>query len=181
MIRYGFVLCAMLAALPGARAAPENPARLQAFESQLEAQPSATAVLQKWCDVHAPGSRIVAHQVQYAPAPLPDAGRQALAIKPGEKLRYRRVQLTCAGHVLSNADNWYLPGKLTPAMNETLEHTQTPFGVAVAALHFSRRNLETRYLADEQNVLRHSAVLLTDKGEAFSFVVETYTKEILGN
>jgi hypothetical protein len=33
----------------------------------------------------------------------------------------------------------------------------------------------------DQDVLRHSALLTTEKGEKFSFVVETYTKEILGN
>jgi hypothetical protein len=67
-------------------------------------------------------------------------------------------------------------------MNDALDHTQTPFGRAVAALHFSRNNLETKYLPlDGQDVLRHSAVLTTEKGEPFSFVVETYTKEIIGD
>ena len=67
-------------------------------------------------------------------------------------------------------------------MNATLDHTQTPFGVAVVALKFSRHNLETRYLPKSgSDVLRHSAVLVTDKGAPFSFVVETYTKAILGD
>jgi hypothetical protein len=180
--RWGLAICAVL--LPssfGAKAAPE--ARLAAFEAQLDANPSATAVLQSWCDAHArPGTRIVARQVQPAPVPLPAEARQALAIKPDEAVRYRRVQLMCGSRVLSNADNWYLPGKLTDAMNDTLEHSQTPFGRAVAALHFSRRNLETVYLPPgKSGVLRHSAVLLTDKGQPFSFVVETYTRQILEN
>jgi len=177
------VLCALLAALPGASAAPDDTTgRLHAFEARLEANPSATAVLQGWCDAHAPGSRIVARQVQSRFVPLPEAARQALAIKPGESARYRRVQLICAGQVLSNADNWYLPGKLTDAMNATLDTTRTPFGVVAAALHFTRRNLTTRYLPrGGQDVLRHSAVLITDRGEPFSFVVETYTKAILVN
>ena len=179
--RWGLAICAVLLSSFGARAAPE--ARLGAFEAQLEANPSATAVLQTWCDAHArPGTRIVARQVQSAPAPPPAQARQALAIKPGEAVRYRRVQLMCGGRVLSNADNWYLPGKLTDAMNDTLDRSQTPFGRAVAALHFSRRNLETVYLPPGgSDVLRHSAVLLTDKGQPFSFVVETYTRQILEN
>jgi hypothetical protein len=177
------VLCALLAALPAAQAAPnEAIARLHAFEAQLEAHPSATAVLQDWCDAHAPGSRIIARQPQSAFLSPPEAARRALAITPGERVRYRRVQLICAGRVLSNADNWYLPGKLTQAMNAILDNTQTPFGVAVAALNFSRRNLETRYLPrGGESVLSHSAVLATAKGEPFSFVVETYTKAILGD
>ena len=181
MTRFAFMLGATLAALPAAWAAPDD-ARLRTFEAQLEANPSATVVLQHWCDIHAPGSRVIARQVQSAFLPPTEAARQALAIKPGESVRYRRVQLICAGHVLSNADNWYLPGKLTDAMNTTLDNSQTPFGVAVSALNFSRRNLETRYLPKGgQDVLRHSAVLATDQGTPFSFVVETYTKAILVN
>jgi len=183
MMRHGVVLCAVLLLPWRAQATPDDAARLHAFEAELEANPSATAVLQSWCDAHArPGTRIVARQVQPAPVPPPIAARRALAIEPGEAVRYRRVQLMCGGRVLSNADNWYLPGKLTDAMNDTLEHTQTPFGRAVAALHFSRRNLSTAFLPPGgQNVLRHSALLTTDAGEKFSFVVETYTKEISDN
>lgn len=179
--RWGLAVCAVLLSSFGAKAAPV--ARLAAFEAQLKANPSATAVLQSWCDAHAPsGTRIVARQVQPAPVPPPAEAREALAIKAGEAVRYRRVQLMCGTHVLSNADNWYLPGKLTDAMNDTLEHSQTPFGRAVGALHFSRRNLETVYLPPgNSNVLRHAAVLLTDKGRPFSFVVETYTRQILEN
>ena len=174
-------LCALLIAPWSARAGSDDAARLHAFEAELEAHPSATAVLQNWCSAHAPGQRIVARQVQPAPAPLPDEARAALKIKPGEGVRYRRVQLMCGDRVLSNADNWYLPDKLARAMNDTLEHGETPFGVAVAALHFTRRNFETTYPPRGQGVLRHSAVLLTDKSEPFSYVVETYTKAVLGN
>lgn len=180
----GLTLCVLLFSAWGAQAAPDDAAaRLHIFETQLEANPSATAVLQSWCDAHAPaGTRIIARQVQPAPVPPPEEARKALAMHPGEAVRYRRVQLMCGGRVLSNADNWYLPGKLTGAMNSTLDHSQTPFGKAVAALHFSRRNLETVYLPPGgPNVLRHSAVLLTGKSEPFSFVVETYTKAILEN
>jgi len=178
--RCAAVLAALLLGIAPSWAAPAD-TRLAAFETELEANPSATAVLQHWCDAHAaPGTRIVARQVQLAPAPPPDEARQALMLVPGEAVRYRRVQLMCADSVLSNADNWYLPGKLTDAMNDTLDHSQTPFGAAVAALHFSRRNLETKYLTSKQDVLRHSAVLLTDQGVPFSFVVETYTRAVLG-
>jgi hypothetical protein len=174
-------ICVVLISSLGAQAAPEQ--QLAAFEAQLDANPSATAVLQSWCDAHArPGTRIVARQVQPAPVPPPAEARQALAIKPGEAIRYRRVQLMCGGRVLSNADNWYVPGKLTDAMNDRLDRSQTPFGRAVAALHFSRRNLSTDFLPPGgQSVLRHSALLTTGKGEPFSFVVETYTREILAN
>jgi chorismate-pyruvate lyase len=175
-------LCVLLISTWGVQAAPDDAAaRLHAFEAQLEANPSATAVLQTWCDAHAPaGTRIVARQVQPVPVPPPEAARKALAMHPGEAVHYRHVQLMCGTKVLSNADNWYLPEELTGAMNDALDHSQTPFGRAVAALHFSRRNLETVYLPPGgPDVLRHSAVLRTGKGAPFSFVVETYTKAIL--
>ncbi len=175
------VMGVLLGLAPSVQAAPADAARLKAFEAQLEAHASATQVLQAWCDAHAPGTRIIAHQVQtQAIAPTEDA-RAALKIEPGEEVRYRRVQLKCGNRILSNADNWYLPGKITPAMNDTLDKTETPFGVAVAGLHFRRHNLATRLLPPRgPSVLTHSAVLVTDKNEPFSFVVETYTKAILG-
>ena len=171
--------------IPQARARPDNAsASLRAFEARLEANPSATTVLQTWCDAHAPqGTRIVARQIQTTPAPLPKEARDALHVRPGEAVRYRRVQLMCGTHVLSNAENWYLPGKLTDAMNETLDHTEMPFGAVAAPLHFSRHNLETSYIspaAGDRGVLRHTAVLRAGaKDEPFSFVVETYTQDIL--
>ncbi|HEY5085405.1 MAG TPA: hypothetical protein VII48_12825, partial [Rhizomicrobium sp.] len=84
-MRHGVVLCAVLLLPWDVQATPDDAARLHAFEGELEANPSATAVLQSWCDAHArPGTRIVARQVQPAPVPPPEDARQALAIKPGE-------------------------------------------------------------------------------------------------
>ena len=54
------------------------------------------------------------------------------------------VQLTCGAHVLSDAENWYLPARLTADMNRRLEETEAPFGRVVAPLGFHRRTLETR-------------------------------------
>lgn len=179
MYRFIGLLCLMLAAGSAAADANQARARLSLFESELEVNPSATAVLQHWCDRHARGARIVARRLQVLADPPEDA-RKSLGLKPGERIGYRRVQLMCGSDVLSNADNWYLPDKLTDAMNKTLANTDTPFGVVVAPLHFRRRNLETCFLSPPADgVLRHSAVLLTAKGEPFSFVMETYTSEIL--
>jgi hypothetical protein len=103
--------------------------------------------------------------------------------------------------VLSEADNWYVPGRLTSDMNHMLETTDTPFGKTVAALHFRRHTLsadllwrpllqgwemgaaaapgEEGALAIPDHVLVHRAVLSTPDGEPFSEVVETYTGEVL--
>jgi hypothetical protein len=127
--------------------------------------------------------------------------REALDVKPGEPLGYRRVRLKCGDHVLSEADNWYVPTRLTPEMNHALETTDTPFGTVVAALHFRRHTLsadllwrplpkgweigatpvpqEAGALTIPDHVLEHRAVLSTPDGEPFSEVVETYTGEVL--
>ncbi|HEV7480866.1 MAG TPA: hypothetical protein VGO05_11380, partial [Roseiarcus sp.] len=124
-----------------------------------------------------------------------------LDVKPDEPLGYRRVRLKCGDHVLSEADNWYVPARLTPEMNHVLETTDTPFGKAVAALHFRRHTLsadllwrplprgwemgatpapqEADALMIPDHVLEHRAVLSTPDGEPFSEVVETYTSEVL--
>ena len=164
---------------------------LQAFETELGGRDSATAVLQAWCDARglAPGGgTIVARQVRGVHKPPSYLARQALRLGPKDKPRYRRVELSCGGHVLSQADNWYLPGKLTPEMNRALETTETPFGVVVKALDFKRRTLTTLFMFSPPasgpvtvppQVLQHSALLYTGAGEPFSFVVETYTDQVL--
>ena len=177
------VLFALISALVLSPQAHAQDARLQAFEAQLEANPSATAVLQAWCDAHgpAPGTRIVARPGTGAPKPPSPEAATALHIGPDTQVRYRRVELACGDKVLSRADNWYLPAELTPAMNRALDTTQTPFGAVVAPLGFTRRNLETTFLQPSaQGVLRHSAVLSTAAGQPFSFVVETYSEAIEG-
>jgi chorismate-pyruvate lyase len=38
----------------------------------------------------------------------------------GQKVRYRRVQLMCDDHVLSIAENWYVPARLSAQMSKLL-------------------------------------------------------------
>jgi hypothetical protein len=148
----------------------------------------------------APGAKILATQVKGADKPPPEAVQQELALKPGVVVRYRRVQLACGDHVLSQADNWYLPAMLTPEMNQALDQTSTPFGAVVRPLNFHRRTLSADLLfqplpigwemgaaptktggilAIPAEVLRHSALLSTPDGAPFSFVIETYTDQVL--
>ena len=84
--------------------------------------------------------------------------------------------------MLSEADNWYRPDRLTPAMNIALDTTERPFGVVVRPLGFHRTTLSTTFLPEGSGyVLRHRAVLSAASGAAFSVVVETYTREVLGD
>jgi chorismate-pyruvate lyase len=175
-------------------------ALLQTLNADLLGHDSATAVLQGWCDTHGPGGgvRIAALRVHGQDQPPTDEARAALGLQPGQAVRYRRVRLTCGDRVLSQADNWYLPQRLTPEMNRILDSSDTPFGVVIRPLDFRRRTLGARLLyqplppgwetapraappADPipDEVLRHSAVLSTPEGAPISFVVETYTGEAL--
>lgn len=170
-------------------------ALLQTLNADLLSHDSATAVLQNWCDAHGRGGvKVLAERVRGPDRPPTDAARAALSLENGQAVRYRRVRLTCGPEVLSEADNWYLPGRLTADMNQTLDSSDTPFGVAVRALGFHRRTLSAELLYRPMppdwekgpeavpppapiphEVLRHSAVLSTPQGAPFSFVVETYT------
>jgi hypothetical protein len=178
-------------------------ALLESLNADLLAHDSATLTIERWCADHrlANPARIVAERVSDAAKPASAEVREALDVKPGEPLGYRRVRLKCGGHLLSEADNWYVPARLTPEMNHALETTDTPFGKAVAALHFRRHTLsadllwrplpkgweigatpvpqEAGALTIPDHVLEHRAVLSTPDGEPFSEVVETYTGEVL--
>jgi hypothetical protein len=162
-----------------------------------------TLTLERWCGGHhlAPEAKVVAERVQGMDKPLPDDARKQLEISPDEPVRYRRVQLACGGHVLSEADNWYVPSRLTEAMNRELDSSDTPFGKVVQPLHFRRQTLSADLLWSPlpqgwetgapvppstvatlpipHHVLQHRAVLYDQASRPFSLVVESYTSGVL--
>ncbi len=101
--------------------------------------------------------------------------RRLLRVKAGEPVRYRRVRLSCGDQILSDADNWYVPARLTAEMNRTLDRTDTPFGAVVKPLDFQRRTLGTEGLHDGRHVLRVTALLVNRQGLPFSLVKENYS------
>lgn len=180
--------------LPDREARLAAHSRIEALRRNLDANPSATAVLRAWCREHGlaaePDIRAVADRG--AQKPLRPEDRLALGVQPGEAIGYRRVRLTCGERVLSEADNWYRPAELTPQMVQTLDTTDTPFGVVVAPLKFQRRTLSSRLLFEPlaapdpdaamtapSHVLEQRAVLYRPDGPPFSLVVESYTAQIL--
>lgn len=178
-------------------------ALIETLNTELLGHDSATLTLERWCAAHdmASPAVVVAYRVHGQDKPLPPDLRARLGIDAYEPVRYRRVRLACGGHVLSEADNWYLPRRLTPAMNYTLDHTDTPFGKVVRPLHFHRKTLSVRMLwsplpigwrlwpvqgltgthrlAIPHDVLQHQAMLYDTTGHPFSALVETYTSEVL--
>jgi hypothetical protein len=179
-------------------------ALLETLNSDLLSNNSATATLEHWCDVHhlASPPRIVAERVLGIDKPVSAEQRRELGVTPTEAVRYRRVKLRCGAVVLSEADNWYVPGRLTPEMNKLLDTSTTPFGTAVQALHVQRHTLSSKVLwqplpegwemnaaaaKDETIVapmpaklLEHRAVLTLPDGTPISEVVETYSAGVLG-
>ena len=200
----------VVASRPARHGWPETPlgrtqalAVLQTFNADLLSHASATLTLERWCDKHqlASPARVIAQRVYGVDKPLPSELRSELHISSSEPVKYRRVLLSCGEKVLSEADNWYLPGQLTAAMNTRLDDSDAPFGKVVQPLHFRRETLSARLLwsplpvgwemADAlpasgkgelvipHELLQHRAVLRTGENQPFSVLIETYTDEIL--
>ena len=151
-------------------------AEIRALNADLLAHDSATAVLQQWCADHrlAADPTIVAERVRGADKPADASVRRLLRADPGEIIAYRRVRLGCGTVVLSEADNWYRPGRLTAEMNRRLETTDSPFGTVVKPLGFHRQRLSAVAPGPRRAIIRHQALLETPDGTPFSLVVETY-------
>jgi hypothetical protein len=189
------------ACLPATRVARiQALALLQTLNADLLSHDSATLTLQRWCADHALAAppRIVARRMRETVKPIPDDLRAQLAVDAAEPIAYRHVQLMCGEHVLSEADNWYVPSRLTAEMNTRLENSDEPFGKVVQALGFQRRVLSAQLLwsplpqgwemsavtidrappSIPPAVLRHQAILYTSAQLPFSAVVETYTNQL---
>ena len=175
---------------------------LQTLNANLLASKSATKTLQIWCADHQMAAipKIIALRDTQAFKEADGEVRALLKVSDDEKILYRKVQLACGERVLSQADNWYVPSRLTDDMNIRLTQTNTPFGIAVEQLNFHRQTESATLLWNplpqdwEQRkrsanddftdlsipdlVLQHRAVLLSDKNIPFSLVIETYTKAI---
>lgn len=209
-LRLGFAAIGLALAAP-AQAGPHLPdtflarvealATMETLSAEILASRSATLTLEKWCGDHAIAlpAKIRAERVVGAPAkPIRPEQRVHLEVGPNEPIRYRRVRLACGTRVLSEADNWYVPARLTQEMNRVLDTSDTPFGKAVAALHFTREPLGAEIVwpvlptdwqrrtppPDETldiplELFEHQAVLYDDHHRPISEVDEHYLRDIL--
>src|SRR5882757_6392004 len=121
---------------------------LETLNAQLLSNDSATLTLDRWCEAHkmAVPAKIVAERVHGADKAATEEIRKLLNVSSTEAVRFRHVRLHCGDHVLSEADNWYVPARLTPEMNQVLDTTDTAFGRAVQALNFRRWTLSAKLL-----------------------------------
>lgn len=159
---------------------------LGAFEANLAAHDSATEALRLWCAARglARDPVITAEFVRGSDQPPPPGLRALLAAGAAEPLGYRHVRLSCAGTVLSEAHNWYVPARLTPEMNRALAETDTPFGKVAAALHFTRepqsRAAGAAHGCPGGAISTHRALLRLPDGHPLAMVVECYSAANLG-
>lgn len=177
---------------------------MQTLNATLLAARSATFTIEAWCADHAmaPEPRIRARLLREIDKPTTAEQRRRLQVGPDELVKYRRVQLSCGDRILSEADNWYVPGRLTAEMNRLLETTDTPFGRAVQDLKPFRQTFAAEVLWSPlpagwdrpgaqlppsrpgavleipDHLFSHRAVLFAD-GVPFSEVAETYTSQVL--
>lgn len=180
-------------------------AELQTLNADLLSHPSATLTLERWCARHrmSTEARVVADRKADVALPASQEIRNQLEVGPNDRVAYRHVELRCGEHVLSKADNWYVPARLSEEMNHLLQTTDTAFGRVVQPLHFQRRTVAARLLWSPlpedwdtsgaaignggesgrlvigDNLIEHRAILTRGDGSPFSFVVETYTNAIL--
>ncbi|KAA3516155.1 hypothetical protein G6L63_07725 [Agrobacterium vitis] len=176
---------------------------LQTLNADLLSHDSATLTLDRWCSTHklADGAKIIAERVKDVDKPATGEIRAALKVADGDKVGYRRVRLKCGDRILSEADNWYVPARLTDDMNKVLDTTDGAFGRVVQPLHFQRHTISAELLwkplpegwemgssvppasgnplSVPDYVLQHKALLSVPDGTPISMVVETYRRDLL--
>lgn len=175
---------------PAVAAAPaEWKADLDRFDADLRASGSATAFLEQWMAARpgaaAPGPAV---RVRLRAAPCrvmaPEAAER-LGLAPETELAYRSVWLVRGGRILSGAENWYVPERLSPAMNQRLAEGYMPFGRVVRPLEPTRDTFAVERLWDgcgaavPARLTRHRALMCDAGGRPLCVVSETYMRSIL--
>ena len=174
------IALALLAGLTAACAAPRK-APLRQFAATLAAHDSATAALETWCERRqiARPAEVTATVLDLPPPREPTDARQLLGVAPQTPLAFRHVRLSCGGADLSFARNWYVPERLTPAMNQALETSRVPFGKVAAPLRYRRERLGTLGRGSPgcpgHTILGHRALLRLPDGQPLALLVECYT------
>lgn len=167
--------------------------RLQSLNAELLANKSATAVLEKWCADHriAAVPKIIARRIDGPVRAPSDQTRARLKIGADTKLEFRNVALMCGDIVLSVAQNWYVPERLTPEMNAVLTTSEIPFGKVIAPLSPTRQTVSATLLWSAlpgstlpqsplpEDLLEHRAVLSTGQGMPIAEVIETYQRGVM--
>jgi chorismate-pyruvate lyase len=191
-VRTAVVLVALLSrAAIAARGQPADAAAMvRTLNAELLASRSATQVLSAWCgDHHLAADPTILARRDRAIDKRPSAEqREHLRVSADEPVAYRHVRLHCGARILSEADNWYVPARLTAEMNHALETTDTSFGTVVRPLEPTRETLSVTMFwpapagepaAIPDALFAHRAVLFTRDHVPFSEVYAVYRRQVL--
>lgn len=167
---------------------PDALARIEKLNAALLEGNSATLTLDRWCAGQEDGEQIVSHRVAGPDKPLDDRQRALLQLGAQDAVAYRRVHLRHGAHIVSVADNWYVPSRLNDDINQGLATSDIAFGRAIYGLGVRRVNLATEILwpptgggTDDHPlpILRHKALVLLSDGRPISLVSECYMDTLL--
>jgi chorismate-pyruvate lyase len=129
------------------------------LHKKLLASASATAVLREVF-----GEPVEIVRIAGDPVAATASQCAALEVANAAEVVHRRVVLLAAGRKASDADLWYVPGRLWPGMAEKLLTSTVPFGTVVAPMQPSRETLAARICtAGETYALHHEAILRVDR------------------
>ena len=160
---------------------PEQAERASVWNQRLLAASNATMELQCWCDERdgiPAGARITATVLPGAGTKLSTTDRRRLGLGPDDAIAYRHVRLECMGILLSEADNWYVPARLTADMQRRLAGTRTPFGAVIQPLRPRRQNRLIRF--DGGAILfEHEGLVTTATGQPLALVRERYQRALV--
>ncbi|MEZ5938365.1 MAG: hypothetical protein R3C52_09100 [Hyphomonadaceae bacterium] len=176
-------------------------ASLERLNADLLASASATLTLEAWCMSHKMASpAIITVERDTTTRHSIDAEqRHRLGIGPDVPIEYRNVKLKCGNHVLSEAENWYVPSRLSPEMNAELTETNIPYGKVIHSLRPFRRTFlmkrdwdvlgqegecrETRCVAKswpcDETAFTHHALVISGENIPLAEVRENYKLELI--
>jgi hypothetical protein len=182
----------------------EATALLQSLNVELLTSESEKETLARWCVSHrlVSNPQIAIERVLDAEELPTAAQRTMLDTSAKESVRHRKVRVFCGSAVLLEADDWYLPSRVSPQVNALIESTELPLERAVQIAYFRRRTLsatllwpqlpELRELGSEKGltesqaiqplparVLTHHVLLMLPDGTPFGEIQANYMSNVL--
>ena len=165
--------------------------RLDRFEQLLQSSNSATATLEEWMAQRDGQAHYAlrARAVAGEPRPASPAQRTRLQLDPGMDVRYRHVELVYNELVLSTAENWYVPARLSMDMRDALDGGGLPFGRVIEELSPKREMLSSEKIWNTgsavgptpppEHILRFRALVLARDGMPICEVDEVYMRTVV--
>jgi chorismate-pyruvate lyase len=153
---------------------------MQDLSDALLAGHSATLTLEAWV-----GGEVSAHRVDDEARPAPAGLRERLGAAADELIAYRHVRLMAEGYVLSEAQNWYLPSRLTAAMRDELAAGDAPFGRVILPLQPVRETTGVTMFWNPSEdgpdmplrLFEHRARVFAGDDRPLAEVVEAYSRD----